>query len=214
MLLSMPQRVDIPFSSPTESERPSLNMQLLSIILTIYCLITSTTSANSSHASSTEPCKLRDNWRNSLTPFWFDPTKDCLGLSKILETVNHDRKFNFCAADPDVVLAYINSSLSSLKDGNRPRPCEVRQWYFGTYGGKLKKPFCQNATEISLQVFKSKKPFPARTQPYLTVFHGARSLCAGRFKLDLKSIGDPDVAGPGVSLNLSRIERHRSASLT
>lgn len=191
-------------------------MQLLSIILcfTIYCLITSATSANSSHASSTEPCKLRGKWRDNLTPSWFDPTQDCLGLSKILETVNHDHKFNFCAADPDIVLAYINSSLSSLTDANRPRPCEVRQWYYGTYGGKLKKPFCQNATDINLQVFKSKDPIPARTQPYLTVFHGPRSACARKLTSDLKSIGNPDLAGPGVSLNLSRIERHRSASLT
>ena len=191
-------------------------MQLLSIIscFTIHTLITSATSANSSHALSTEPCKLRGNWRKSLTPSWFDPTQDCLGLSKILETVNHDHKFNFCAADPDVVLTYINSSLSKLPNANRPQPCEVRQWYYGTYGGRLKRPFCQNATEINLQVYKSKDPTPARTQPYLTVFHGARSSCAQKFTSDLKSIGDPDLAGPGVSLNLSRIERHRSASLT
>lgn len=184
------------------------------LCFTIHFLVTSATSANSSHASSTESCKLRGKWRNSLTPSWFDPTQDCLGLSKILETVNHDHKFNFCAASPDVVLAYINSSLSKLADGNRPRPCEVRQWYYGTYGGKMKKPFCQNATEINLQVYQSKDPIPARTQPYLTVFHGARSSCAQKFTLDLKSIGDPDLAGPGVSLNLLRIERHRVALLT
>ena len=181
-------------------------MQLLSIILcfTIHFLITEATSANSSHASSsTEPCKLRSTWRKSLTSS-FDPTQDCLGLSKILETINHDHTFNFCAADPDVVLAYINSSLSKLIDRNHPRPCEVRQWYFGTYGGRLKKPFCQNATEINLQVQKSKEPISARTQPYLTVFHEARSLCARKFTSDLKSIGDPDLAGPGVGLNLSR----------
>jgi hypothetical protein len=127
-------------------------------------------------------------------------------LSKILETVNrnHNHNFNFCAADPDVVLAYINSSLSSVADGIRPKPCEVRQWYYGTYGGKMKKPFCQNATEINLQVYKSKKPDAARTQPYLAVFHGARGSCAQKFTSDLKSIGDPDLAGPGVSLNFSR----------
>ncbi|KAF2994010.1 hypothetical protein E8E13_002791 [Curvularia kusanoi] len=175
-------------------------MKFLSIILcfALHSLITSATSANSSHASSSESCKLRGKWRSRLTPSWFDPTQDCLGLSKILETVNRNHHFNFCAADPDVVLAYINSSLSSVQDGIRPKPCEVRQWYYGTYGGKMKKPFCQNATEINLQVYKSKKPDAARTEPYLTVFHGPRSSCARKFTSDLKSIGDPDLAGIGV----------------
>lgn len=173
------------------------------LCFTIYFLTASATSTNSSHASSTEPCKLRSRWRKDLTPSSFDPTQDCWGLNKILETVNHDnKKYNFCAADPDVVLAYINSSLSALTAGNRPRPCEVHQWYYGNYGGRLEKPFCQNATEIALEVDKSRSPLPARTQPYLTVFHGARSSCALKFNSDLKSIGDPDLAGPGVRSNL------------
>lgn len=181
-------------------------MRPLRIILccTIHTLITSATSTNSSHASPSEPCKLRTKWRNSLTPSLFDPTSDCLGLSKILETVNHDHTFNFCAADPGIVMAYINSSLSQLSASNRPRPCEVREWFYGTYGGKMKKPFCQNATLINVQGYKSKDNLLARTQPYLTVFHGARTSCARKFTSDLKSIGDPDLAGPGVRPNLSR----------
>jgi hypothetical protein len=172
------------------------------ICFTSYFLITVATRANSSHASSAEPCKLRNYWRKNLRPFSFDPTNDCRDLNKILVTVNQDRKLNFCAADPDVVLKYINSSLSGLPPRDRPRPCEVRQWYYGNYGGKLKKSFCQNATDIAVQVNTSHDSRPAQTQPYSAVFHGPRTLCNAKFKADLKSIGNPDVAGSGVSSDL------------
>jgi hypothetical protein len=184
-------------------------MQFSSMLLYLatHFLATLATSTNSSHASSTGPCKLRSSWRKSLDPSWFTPTHDCLGLSKILEIVNRNHKFNFCAVDPDVVGAYINASLSALDSGNRPKPCEVRAWYYGNCGGKLKKPFCQNATEIAVRVHHAPKdPSPARTQPYLTVFHGARSSCRLKFKADLQAMGDPDLAGPGVRSALSRIE--------
>ncbi|KAF2825862.1 hypothetical protein CC86DRAFT_382846 [Ophiobolus disseminans] len=69
----------------------------------------------------------------------------------------------------------------------------------------MKRPFCENATAINrLLAAHSHDPTqrydntPARTQPYLSVFHGARNECNQKFKSELKSIGDPDLAGVGV----------------
>jgi hypothetical protein len=183
-------------------------MHISSIIIcfTIHFLTTLATSSNSTHASSSGPCKLRSYWRKHLDVSVFTPIHDCRSLSKILETVNRDRHFNFCAADPDVVSTYIITSLSALKSHNRPQPCEVRAWYYGTYGGKLKTPFCQNATDIAVKVDTTKDSTAARAQPYNTVFHGPRTLCSLKFKADLQAIGDPDLAGPGVRLNLQTVE--------
>jgi hypothetical protein len=171
------------------------------LCLTSHFSITLATGANSSDVSGTRSCKLREYWVKNLSSYLFDPTNDCLGLNSILKTVNQDKTFNFCSADPDVVLKYINSSLSLVNPNNLPQPCEVREWYYGTYGGRLREPFCQNATEIAVRVDTSRNSTPASTQPYLTVIHGARDLCRAKFKSDLKSIGDPDLAGIGVSLD-------------
>jgi hypothetical protein len=152
------------------------------LCLTTHFRPTLATSPNSTHASPPGSCKLRSYWRNHLDPSSFIPTDD----------------FNFCAADPDVVSAYINTSLSPLSLNNRPRPCEVRAWYYGNYGGKLKVPFCQNATEIAVRVDRSHNSTWAGAQPYNTVIHRARASCSLKFKADLQAIGDPDLAGPGV----------------
>jgi hypothetical protein len=189
------------------------------VFFTSHFLTALAATANSSHTSGTGSCKLRAYWVKSLASYLFDPTNDCLGLNKILKTVNQDKTFNFCAADPDVVLNYINVSLSGdsnfsgVRPDNLPRPCEVHEWYYGTYGGKLREPFCQSATEISVRVYEGNST-AASTQPYLTVIHGARDQCRAKFKSDLKSIGDPDLAGIGVSPDLTNLVRRHYVSLT
>lgn len=161
--------------------------------------------SNSSHSQSKDACKNRSSWIKHVKTTSFSPTNDCRGLNEILKVVNGDRKFDYCKAEPAILMKYINSSLPTLKPQVRPRPCEVLQWYYGNPGGKSKQSFCQNATKIAVEVNRSRKKDAAQTQPYYNVIHGARGLCHEKFKADLQSIGEPDVTGIGVSCSPRRL---------
>jgi len=178
---------------------------LMTLCLMMPLLSVAAPGSNSSHAQPKETCKLRSYWITHVKSTEYNPTNDCRGLNEILQIVNRNDAFDFCKADPDTVMKYINSSLSVLKPQNQPRPCEVHQWYYGNYGGKFKQPFCQNATNIAVEVNRSHKKDAAQTQPYMNVIHRARGLCHEKLKIDLQSIGDPDIGGIGVRFPTRRV---------
>ncbi|CAI6340483.1 unnamed protein product [Periconia digitata] len=158
---------------------------------------------NSTHDTIIEGCKLRAGWRKNLASF--DATQDCRSLNEILGTAKYLHQVDFCAAKPDIVLKYINASLSK-SPGGQPKSCEVNHWYYGDYGGKQAQPFCRNATDIVSKGYGTNKTYNkylTRTQPYLSVFHGPRSACNEKLKSDLEAMGDPDISGIGVMVSQS-----------
>ncbi|CAJ2501301.1 Uu.00g041540.m01.CDS01 [Anthostomella pinea] len=144
------------------------------------------------YETAASACRPRKAWKESLVTQSFDATRDCRDLNRILETVNQDKSFNFCAADTSVVIDYINKSLIMPKASNQPKPCEIQLWWFG--GPGVGEAFCRNATDIAVQVYKTRNFTFDKAQPYESVIQAPRAYCHEHLEAELASIGNPDIA--------------------
>ncbi|KAK7912240.1 hypothetical protein PG985_014721 [Apiospora marii] len=145
-------------------------------------------------------CRARTDFVKRLTPPHFDPKQNCADLNYILQAVNKDNKYDFCSADREHVLGYIREAFRPALGGTKkmPHDCEIEQWWFEGHYPRSPVAFCKNATAIAATRDKQIRFNLTRAQPFFNVVHAPRSLCHNLLRQDLETIGNPDVAGPGV----------------
>ncbi|KAK8116965.1 uncharacterized protein PG998_005246 [Apiospora kogelbergensis] len=149
-------------------------------------------------------CHYRSHWVKWISSGYFDGKQNCGDLNYILQVVNKDKKkMDFCLAERQHVFGYIREGLrpslgSGENKGKMPEDCEIdRWWYEGKYP-KTREAFCKTATRIARANGKKNRTAAAQAQPYKNLIHGPRSQCHNKFREELATIGNPDVAGPGV----------------
>ncbi|KAK8062997.1 hypothetical protein PG997_015094 [Apiospora hydei] len=148
-------------------------------------------------------CEFRSDFVKRLTPVHFDPTQNCGELNFILQAVNKNRKYDYCSADPQHVLGYIRDGFRPAHGGDKkkmPQDCEIEQWWFKGHYPRSPVAFCKNATAIAATRDKKVRFNLTRAQPFFNVIHGPRTTCHDLVRNDLETIGNPDVAGPGLLL--------------
>ncbi|KAK8137262.1 hypothetical protein PG984_005202 [Apiospora sp. TS-2023a] len=145
-------------------------------------------------------CHFRSDWVKQLLRGDFDATQNCEDLNFVLQAVNKDKSLDFCSADPQHVFGYIREGFRpNLETGRRiPEDCEIEQWWYRGRYPKSPVAFCKNATAIAVARDKGNKTHLTRAQPYYTVVHGPRAKCHNLLRENLTTIGNPDVAGPGI----------------
>ncbi|KAK6825555.1 hypothetical protein PG987_013049 [Apiospora arundinis] len=145
-------------------------------------------------------CHFKSDWVKQLLRGDFDATQNCEDLNFVLQAVNKDKSLDFCSADPRNVLGYIREGFRpNLETGRRiPEDCEIEQWWYSGHYPKSPVAFCRNATAIAVARDRGNKTHLTRAQPYYTVVHSPRAKCHNLLREDLATIGNPDVAGPGV----------------
>ncbi|KAK8045816.1 hypothetical protein PG996_013880 [Apiospora saccharicola] len=145
-------------------------------------------------------CHLKSDWVKQLLRGDFDATQNCEDLNFVLQAVNKDKSLDFCSADPKHVFGYIREGFRpNLETGRRiPEDCEIEQWWYRGRYPKSPVAFCKNATAIAVALDRGNKTHLTHAQPYYTVVHSSRAKCHNLLREDLTTIGNPDVAGPGV----------------
>lgn len=146
-------------------------------------------------------CQARSDFVKRLSPVQFDATQNCGDLNYILQAVNKDKKYDYCSADRQHVVGYIREAFRPALGGTKKMPddCEIEQWWYEGNYPRSPVAFCKNATAIASTRDKKTRFNLTRAQPFFNVIHGPRTLCHDLLRKDLATIGNPDVAGPGVS---------------
>ncbi|KAK8094115.1 hypothetical protein PG997_000800 [Apiospora hydei] len=150
--------------------------------------------------SSQEPkanpsaCRHSYNWVNWISDGHFDASKDCGDLHFILQAANKKKKkVDFCSAKREHVFGYIRESIDSgIKAGEMPEDCAIEWWWYEGHYPKSPRPFAREQRD------RKNKTALSLTQPYHYLIHGPRSQCSRKLREELATIGNPDVAGPGV----------------
>ncbi|KAK7994020.1 vacuolar transporter chaperone 1 [Apiospora arundinis] len=156
--------------------------------------------------SNTSACHYRSDWVKRLSSGYFHATEDCSDLNYILQAVNKNKKkMDFCSAKREHVFGYIREgllpTLGSKEDKKRqmPEDCEIERWWYEGKYPKSRQPFCKTASRIAATPKDNKNRTKlVRSEPYRSLIHGPRSQCSLKLRQDLETIGNPDVAGPGV----------------
>ncbi|KAK8038808.1 hypothetical protein PG993_007219 [Apiospora rasikravindrae] len=156
--------------------------------------------------SSQEPeanlsaCRRSYNWVKWISEGHFDASKDCGDLSFILQAANkHKKKIDFCSAEREHVFGYIRESIDSgIKAGEMPEDCAIEQWWYEGHYPKSREAFCKTATRTYNTKDHKNRTALNLKQPYHYLIHGPRSQCSRKLREELATIGNPDVAGPGV----------------
>ncbi|KAK8121915.1 hypothetical protein PG984_010585 [Apiospora sp. TS-2023a] len=152
--------------------------------------------------TNTSDCHLKWHWIKWISEGHFDASQDCGDLSLILQAAHHKsrKKADFCSAGREHVVGYIRASIDSgiAKAGEMPEDCAIEQWWYEGKYPKVREAFCKRASRIYNTKDHHNRTKLSLTEPYHNVIHGPRSQCSRKLRDVLATIGDPDVAGPGV----------------